>query len=519
MLVGAMWAATALLVLPTGAAARTYAVYTCRGPDGSPSATADSTSGWRASLRANTASTALADHCDAGGGIDAAMTGSGHALGAGGTWQFLPPPGTSLGGFRIEWHGDDEAGGESTLSRSDQPDPTYVQRNGAGPFTQTVQQSGLDIASLAAIVACSFANPCGNNPASFSITRARMIINDVSAPLASSVGGDLPGAPVLRGPTSVSFKGQDGGGGLYRVVLTADGVARAAAPLPDTSGRCHDVAPANTDPYEFGWPQPCPLAAETSVSVDTSGLPNGVHLIAGYLEDAAGNRATLFGPTQKTVDNTRGALNGANGGDGALLTPRGRARRTTSFGDRRIVLRGTLTRGGQPVVGALLDVLARNAVTGGTLHRIGETHTNARGHYSVRVRGGPSRLLRVAYRAYSYDIVPAATADVRQRVHAGVGLHVRGRRVPAGGTARFTGLVHGGFIPGHGKVVELQAFDGGAWRTFDTVRTTRSGRFKARYRFRRTPPGRTFGFRARVRAERGYPFLLGVSRTVRLRVG
>src|SRR3954468_11234298 len=73
--------------------------------------------------------------------------------------------------------------------------------------------------------------------------------------------------------------------------------------------------------------------------------------------------------------------------------------------------------------------------------------------------------------------------------------------------------------PPHGKVVELQAFDGGAWRTCDSVRTTRGGRFTAHYRFRRTPPGRTIRLSARVRAKRGYPFRLGVSRTVRLRVG
>jgi hypothetical protein len=520
VLVGVGLTALAIAGVPATASARSYSAYTCRLPDGTPAAIADSTSGWRASLRPGTSSTNLVDHCTSGGGIDAAMTGSSQAYGAGATWRFTPPANTSLGGFRIEWRGDDEVGGESTLARSDDADPNYTQRNGAGPFNQTIERSGLAIQWLDAIVACSFQQPqCGSNPASFSITRARMTINDTSAPQASNVGGELPSAAVLRGPMSVSFNAQDSGGGLYRVVLAAEGTDGAAAALPDTSGRCHDVAPGNADPYEFGWPQPCPLAVQTTATVDTSGLPNGVHAITGYLEDAAGNRTTLFGPTAKVVDNSRGSLNGTNGGDGAVLTRRGRSRRTTSFGGRRIVLRGALARGGQPVIGAVLDVLAQNDVPGGRLHKIGEAHTIVRGHYSIRVAGGPSRLLRVAYRAYSLDSVPAATVDVRQRVHAGVGLHVRRRHVPAGGTGRFTGQVHGGFIPRHGKVVELQAFDGGAWRTFDSVRTNRSGRYTAHYRFRRTPPGRTFRFRARVRSERGYPFLLGVSRTVRLRVG
>jgi hypothetical protein len=381
VLMGVGLTAAALVGVPAVTSARSYSAYTCRLPDGRPAAIADSTSGWRASLRPGTAATNLVDRCSSGGGIDAAMTGSSQPYGAGATWRFLPPPNTSLGGFRIEWKGDAEAGGESTLSRSDQPDPTYVQRNGAGPFNQTVEQSGLDIQWLDGIVACSFAQPqCGANPASFSITRARMTINDVSAPQASNIAGELPGAAVLRGTMSVSLSAQDSGGGLYRVVLAAEGTDGGAAPLPDTSGRCHDVAPGNSDPYEFGWPQPCPLAVQTTVGVDTSGLPNGVHAITGYLEDAAGNRTTLFGPTAMVVDNSRGALNGLNGGDGAVLTRRGRSRRTTSFGGRRIVLRGALARGGQPVTGAVLDVLAQNDVPGGRLHKIGEARTNVRGH-------------------------------------------------------------------------------------------------------------------------------------------
>lgn len=240
----------AALAAPQPAAARTYADFTCRGPDGKPTAIADSTSGWQAWLRPGTSFAPLADRCTAGSGIDAALTGPQQKHADGAWWRYVPPANTSLGGFRIEWHGVDQGGGESTLSRSDQPDPTYVQRN-AGPFGQTVEQSGLDIAWLDALVACSFSpNPtCGSDPASFSITRARMTLVDLTLPQVSGVGGDLPAAAVVRGTMGVSFAAQDSGGGVYRVVLAADGVDGAAAPLPDTSGRCHDLAPGNADPY------------------------------------------------------------------------------------------------------------------------------------------------------------------------------------------------------------------------------------------------------------------------------
>ena len=69
-----------------------------------------------------------------------------------------------------------------------------------------------------------------------------------------------------------------------------------------------------------------------------------------------------------------------------------------------------------------------------------------------------------------------------------------------------------------GKLIELQAFDGGRWRTFRTTRANRRGRFHARYRFTRTTSPRTFRFRARARRESRYPYALGVSKVVKVRV-
>lgn len=64
---------------------------------------------------------------------------------------------------------------------------------------------------------------------------------------------------------------------------------------------------------------------------------------------------------------------------------------------------------------------------------------------------------------------------------------------------------------GNGKVVELQAHERGRWRTFRTVRTSRKGAFSYRYRF-------SFRAGGRVRADGSYPFALGTSRRVRVRV-
>ena len=64
--------------------------------------------------------------------------------------------------------------------------------------------------------------------------------------------------------------------------------------------------------------------------------------------------------------------------------------------ERRPLLRGTLTRGGAPVAGAVLDVLAQTSVAAARTRTIAQTTTDARGRYRVRAPGGPSRSLRVA---------------------------------------------------------------------------------------------------------------------------
>lgn len=57
-----------------------------------------------------------------------------------------------------------------------------------------------------------------------------------------------------------------------------------------------------------------------------------------------------------------------------------------------------------------------------------------------------------------------------------------------------------------------------AWRTFRTTRTTHAGRFRTGQRFRRTPPGTLYSFRARYRSQGQIPTRNGYSRTVRVRV-
>jgi hypothetical protein len=137
------------------------------------------------------------------------------------------------------------------------------------------------------------------------------------------------------------------------------------------------------------------------------------------------------------------------------------------------------------------------------------------GIYKVKIPAGPTRTLRLQAHAPGATALACTTATVRTR--AGVRLKAS-KRVRPGGRVRFRGRVLGKPIPGRGKLVELQAFDGGRWRVFATPRTNRKGTFKTSYKLRRTFGPRTFRFRARIRKETGHPYELGYSRRVKVRV-
>jgi hypothetical protein len=107
---------------------------------------------------------------------------------------------------------------------------------------------------------------------------------------------------------------------------------------------------------------------------------------------------------------------------------------------------------------------------------------------------------------------------VAVRVPASSTIHASRRVVTAGTRVRFSGRIRaaGQRLPARGLIVAVQGFADGAWRTFADTRTTRSGRWAARYTFRGVP-GR-YRIRLRIRRASGFPFELGYSPTVTVRV-
>jgi hypothetical protein len=332
--------------------------------------------------------------------------------------------------------------------------------------------------------------------------------------------GSLFAGGTLAGEVAVRYAGSDRGGGIASVGVVADGVLVATVPVQGGSVDCRE-------PYHRS--VPCPLAAEGSFAFDTNVLANGAHTVQVALIDAGGNRA-LSEPRQIVTRN--GSIPNGTGATAAarIVTWTGGRRRIRprtvtrlDYGEAR-TLRGRLTsEQGAPIGGAVIDVSERVSRPGSRSRARGTVTTDADGRFAYRARGGPSRDVRFAYRAFSLDPEYATTANFRVRVHAGIAFDVTPRRVGAGGSIRFEGRLLGG--PGRGGVqLTLYSLERSRSRKsrlrvpVEVVRTDRRGRFGFRYRFRGVSGSHRFRFQARLKAQRQYPYAPAGSRVVAVTV-
>jgi hypothetical protein len=182
-----------------------------------------------------------------------------------------------------------------------------------------------------------------------------------------------------------------------------------------------------------------------------------------------------------------------------------------SFAQRAFTLKGRLLGPtGAPISGATLDVLEQVLGSSGPMLVIAHARSGKTGAFSVKVPAGPSRLIEVAYRAYSNAKTYATVTRMEEQVAAGVTLTVKPTATSANGSIVLTGRVEGA-VPHQGVVVELLVHYLGRWEPFRSVRTSKTGRFRVVYQFQ---GGRgVFPFRARVRGDqRSFPFTLGQSK-------
>lgn len=272
--------------------------------------------------------------------------------------------------------------------------------------------------------------------------------------------------------------------GTYQAIIEVDGV-----PVVQQGAGCSKPFVAVV---------PCKPATSGTITLDTATLADGPHSVRVLITDATETNTAAFGPFTITTSNAPTTCAPAESPN--LSVRFDRKRRTISYGGRLRVI-------GQAPPGARCASSARSAAPA----KLGRTPltADAQGRFTYKVPAGPR-----AACASPTARPRIRSTSARERwtsCRARVTLRASPRSIRSGERVRFSGRLRGGYVPGNGKVVELQAHERGRWRTFRTVRTSRKGAFSYRYRF-------SFRAGGRVRADGSYPFALGTSRRVRVRV-
>jgi hypothetical protein len=534
-LVAAIVLLAARLMLPPAASAGTYPMYQCSAamPAVSP--------GWSVFGNDTQANTVLSDSCSAGGNIGVyvftneqagVVTENGHSGSQVGLQIAVPGslPGVTIHSIKAQVlassvTGDDAFLGFTSAGQS-LPGAVELPYGGGSPYTAseswTLPQGARDFEAYVncstdrSSTSCAFADASAV-PALSDIT---LSLEDNTPPKVASVSGPLvtaaaSGASVM-GSQPISFTASDSESGVRTATLTL-------SPLNGGAPYVHTFSFSGECAYD-SW-NACALTQTVSgFAVNTDALANGAYAVSLAITDAAGNvtndalgSVTVNNPS--AVVSLLGALpgpgagspNGVGASEGAHLQLGVRSPISRSYGKRALRVSGRLLNAqGLPIAGATLNVLQQ--ASGLPLELIGHARTGASGTFVAAVPAGPSRMIEVAYRAFSGDSSYAATARLHESVRAGVRLRVSPHRTGSEGTITLSGRVFGP-IPPQGVVVELLVYYRGRWEPFRDPRTDGRGRFRVAYQFQ-GGIGR-FPFRALVFGNQGgFPFALGESRTV-----
>jgi hypothetical protein len=187
------------------------------------------------------------------------------------------------------------------------------------------------------------------------------------------------------------------------------------------------------------------------------------------------------------------------------------ANRVSASFRQRIVLTGQLTNAdGQPIEAGSIEAL-EGQVDGGALP-IGLATTDRRGRFRYVLQATRNR--DVLFRYGGSRRIGTAQVAVHLRVRGTTSITASDTKLRNGQSVLFAGRVSTRPTPAAGKLLEIQAYFRGRWRTFSTLRTDARGRWRFRYRFGATLGRVTYRFRVRVPTEGGYPFIDGSSRVI-----
>jgi hypothetical protein len=255
--------------------------------------------------------------------------------------------------------------------------------------------------------------------------------------------------------------------------------------------------------------------------IDDERLGDGVFELQATVVDVAGNQRSTSTRADGSAETITLPLRLKTKLKSGVVVRHGRrarlARAAYARYGRLVRVRGTLKSSeGNPLEG--VEVQAWTQVKDGVTpsRLIATVKTSRKGAFSFLVRKGPSRSIKIRYAGTTQ--IRNATANLNLNVRAKTSMRPNHRRRVNGESVRFHGRIKTGRIPGGGKIVELQVWIRGKWRTFDTTRASRRGLWSYDYRFDGTRGNQLYRFRARVPRETGYPFATGRSGVVRVQV-
>lgn len=337
------------------------------------------------------------------------------------------------------------------------------------------------------------------------IYAARITMRDDFVPRISGLDGSLLSGGDLRGSVSAEVFGSDKGAGLRAAAVEIDGRQVLEGAFQPTPRPCHP-------PYSD--PQPCAADGSSTVGLDTRRLSDGAHRLRVLVRDASGNTAASR-PYSIAINN--GGASCPYGSGPQLRAGFGRRRLRSALtisSTRRAVLSGRLrSQSGAAKGGSSVRVLTQGSGSS-EWHQVAYPTTRRDGRFAARLPRGTSRRVRVTYCGRD----GGAYRDLRLRAKPSVALKANRRRVRNGRSVIFAGRVRSRPIPRGGKLVELQAFFRGRWRTFQTLHTRHTGTFKFRYWFGGTHGTVKYRFRAVAPREGGFPYTTGSSRRVTVKV-
>ena len=298
---------TSLVSLVTASPTRagTFTADMCEGP----AATLIGTAGLQELLLGEAQFVSGEDRCGAAGEQITMQLGpdaDGYANLQGGLYVYSTPSGVAISSYTLRLSayaapcglasGRCPGGvGQVFVNHTGELDPHYDFRDlgegSEGPTTVSV--SGLlGVTGVLVGATCDGGCPSAQTIAGVAIPEAEFTLVDSTVPKITARFGPPEGV-ALSGQVEWSFAASDlGGPGLYRVLDSVDGKTDGAHTLSENGGLCKNLG--TEAEAIFASPQPCPVEANGTATLDTNDLADGEHAVRVYVETAGGNSADVF---------------------------------------------------------------------------------------------------------------------------------------------------------------------------------------------------------------------------------